>query len=821
MVAPTPAAVVRPAADLPESRRLSLGVSDGGCRGAVEVERPMPTLSNRTPAAALLGLTLIATSLFASTAATVTATGVQAGSGLAATTSQAGNHGRSSLGDARGVPIGRTIGSGHRVDTARAAREAAASPRPLKATKRLHVDLGAGRATGSPKASTRLTVDGTASRQATGTTIAPQVVANVQPAPVITTEFAGITRADACTCEPPDPWVAASPTHVVQTTNGLVRISNRSGTPLLSIPTWALFAVPIDRADSDPRILWDDIHKRWVGVLTTYNGDWSESSLQLAVSEASDPTGAWIVYPIDTSGILADYPGISSSSSRIVLTSDDFQDEVTFLGPTWIQIDWANITAGTDLYIGGISSRPAVPAFAHFRPAIMLSSAANTPIIYEQATDTTTVPGYFEIKGSAHDPDPFDDRVNLVENLNTEFGIEAFTLPPVPVQPGAHAIAGAADERPTDAVYRSGQLWFVATADYDDGPSNWDRARWTRVSTTANGAAPTAAMDVFLFASGTHYLMPGIGINSAGSAFMAVTAVDPVSVFPTTLVGGYMAGSGPSPFVEIETSPAAYIGDRWGDYLGIAADPVGGVWLAHELADADGDWRTTVVRIVSDGTPPGVPGTVSQAPVVPSTVGATAAVKVSWGAAADPDSGIASYIVERSDDGGLNFFGAQKVLGTSIIQPLILNHFVQYRITAIDALGFVGLPRLSTNFRPILYQSTTSTTLTGSWSTASSPSFSVGATRYSTDAGATATFTASSVRSIGIVATKATTRGSFRVYVDGVYKATISTYSTTTKFRQLVYQFSWSSTGTHKVKIVIAGTSGHPRVDLDAFVVIR
>ena len=71
------------------------------------------------------------------------------------------------------------------------------------------------------------------------------------------------------------------------------------------------------------------------------------------------------------------------------------------------------------------------------------------------------------------------------------------------------------------------------------------------------------------------------------------------------------------------------------------------------------------------------------------------------------------------------------------------------------------------------------------------------------------------------MATKAASRGSFKVYVDGVYRGTISTYSTTTKYRQLVYQFSWAAPGTHKIKIVVSGTSGHPRVDLDAFVVLR
>ena len=71
------------------------------------------------------------------------------------------------------------------------------------------------------------------------------------------------------------------------------------------------------------------------------------------------------------------------------------------------------------------------------------------------------------------------------------------------------------------------------------------------------------------------------------------------------------------------------------------------------------------------------------------------------------------------------------------------------------------------------------------------------------------------------VTTKATTRGSFKVYVYGVLKATVSAFSSTTKFRQDVYQFSWSTAGTHKIKIVVSGTSGHPRVDVDAFLAIK
>jgi hypothetical protein len=749
----------------------------------------------------LAGLALIATGLFSPT---VAAAPVVAGPAVAAQ-SDAG------LGRATWLAIGRSVGNGAAVDPRRAASEAATSPRAAVPTIRPKVDLGARKGASTPSPTARHLV------RATTTTSVRTALVVTQPAPVITTQFPGIAQAEACTCEPPDPWIAVSPTYVVQTTNGLVRIYDRSGTTLLSMPTWALFAVPADRSDSDPRILWDQVHGRWVGVLTTYTANFSASGLRLAVSETSDPTAGWIVYPIEYGPGIPDYPGISSSSTRIVLTSDDFLDPNTWLGPTWIEMDWSNILAATDLYIGGISYRAppggSDPAFGHFRPAIMLSTATNTPVIYEDGDS----PGYFEVGGTAHNP-----SLDNVHVLTADWGLEAFSLPPVPVQPGALQIIQAVDDRPTDAVYRNGSVWFAATADYVDGAAtHWDMARWTQVLTTANGLDPTGATDFFAFASGTHYLMPGVGINVRGSAIMAVTAMDPNAMNPTTLVGGLMAGSGLSPLVEIETSPAAYIGDRWGDFLGIAADPsgAGSVWLAHELSDANGNWRTSVVRIVSDGTPPGSPGPTSQRPVIPSTLGSTVPIRVSWGAAPDIDSGISSYLVERSDDGG-SFFGVS-IPGTAITQPLLLGHSVRYRITPTDIVGLVGPPTYGPTFRPTLYQSTSSTTVSGTWGTSTSSGFSGGKTRYATKAGTSATFTATAARSIAIVTTKAATRGSFKVYVDGVYKGKISTYSTVTRFRQLVYQFSWSTPGTHKVKIVVFGTAGHPRVDLDAFVVLR
>jgi hypothetical protein len=63
--------------------------------------------------------------------------------------------------------------------------------------------------------------------------------------------------------------------------------------------------------------------------------------------------------------------------------------------------------------------------------------------------------------------------------------------------------------------------------------------------------------------------------------------------------------------------------------------------------------------------------------------------------------------------------------------------------------------------------------------------------------------------------------GSAKVYLDGVYVKTVSLYATATKTRQLIYAVGWGSSAVHTISIRIVGTSGHPRIDLDGFTILR
>ena len=80
---------------------------------------------------------------------------------------------------------------------------------------------------------------------------------------------------------------------------------------------------------------------------------------------------------------------------------------------------------------------------------------------------------------------------------------------------------------------------------------------------------------------------------------------------------------------------------------------------------------------------------------------------------------------------------------------------------------------------------------------------------------ATYTFTG---RGVGFVTTRGPSRGKVEVWIDGVRKATLDLYSAGTHYRQLVYQASWPTAGSHTIRIRALGTLHRPRVDFDAFV---
>jgi Transglycosylase SLT domain len=107
---------------------------------------------------------------------------------------------------------------------------------------------------------------------------------------------------------------------------------------------------------------------------------------------------------------------------------------------------------------------------------------------------------------------------------------------------------------------------------------------------------------------------------------------------------------------------------------------------------------------------------------------------------------------------------------------------------------------------------------TGTWKSAAHARYAGDHVRYATAAGATATFSFTG-RAVTWYGPAGSTRGQAKVFVDGTYARTVDFHRGSFTARFAAFKRSWSGAGSHTIRIVVVGTSGHPMVAIDEFVV--
>jgi subtilisin family serine protease len=193
-----------------------------------------------------------------------------------------------------------------------------------------------------------------------------------------------------------------------------------------------------------------------------------------------------------------------------------------------------------------------------------------------------------------------------------------------------------------------------------------------------------------------------------------------------------------------------------------------------------------------------------------------------WPAATDKTSRIAGYQFEYRVDGG-SWMGTQTLSAAarSVAFPATPGRLYETRLRAQDTAGYWSAWAVSPGVRPTAVQDSSSTvTYSGTWSRYVNGWNSGGSTRYAGTGGKSVSHTFTG-RAISLVMPKGPTRGSARIYLDGRLVATISTYSSSFSARRIVWSRAFATSATHTIRVVVAGTAGHPRIDLDAFIVMR
>jgi hypothetical protein len=677
------------------------------------------------------------------------------------------------------------------------------------------------------------------------------------PAPAPSISFEGLHFNGSCTggqCgqgHPPDTNGDVGPTYYIQTINVAIGIYNKTTGARVAAFTFDNFMSQGDFGNlcdtdnfGDPIVLYDTFHDRW--VITDFafqlddagNVENPPGSYQcFAVSKTGNPvSGGWNFYSLHLTDGLQDYPkfGIWPDGLYVSANMFDFAAGGAFQNVRVWALNLAQMEAGAGS-VQVVNFNAPTKTGPCFVFSLLPSNArlqtgappAGRPNYFASVWCYTARVRIWKFHvdwsspGSSTFSGPTESNTGSSwaappPSVPSKNGNDLDTLPMrLMMQNQYTRIAGVES------------LWNSHTV--RGSSASQAAVRWYQVPVTG-GSIGNAVQASTWNPSSANRFMPSLAVDQQGDMAIGYS-VSSSSIFPAIRYAGRLADDPPNTLGQTEQILIAGGGsqtgncggspcERWGDYSAMTLDPSDGCtfWYTNEYYPTSGlDHHTRIGAFAFPSCPPTMTAPASRLYSVSTLRKSKTPARTTWSAA--DANGIASYRLQRRvNNGAWTTVHLPARTSTSVTQSLSFGKTYRYRARATDTEGFTSAYAYGPRFVPRLAQETSSSvTFGGSWSVAHAKSFSGGRVEYSTTAGSWARYTFTGA-SVAWVSERGPTRGRADVYVDGVRKATINLHAASYKPRRIVFARTWAANGGHTLKIVVDGTAGHPRVDVDAFV---
>jgi hypothetical protein len=517
---------------------------------------------------------------------------------------------------------------------------------------------------------------------------------------------------------PPDTVGDVGPNHYVQAVNLLVRVFNKSGTPLTApFAMSQLFAgvgAPCGTTDDgDPIVLYDQAADRWFISQFVASSPYHQC---IAISTSGDPTGSYHAYAFQMpNNKFNDYPHFGVWPDGYYMTDHQFTNGISYSGVGAFAFDRTKMLVGD-------------PSASYIYFDLSTNDGGMLPSDWDgTVTPPPGAPNYFAQFTAGEFGDPSDAMVIWEFRANfAQPSLSTFTQ---------HATVPVAAFNPTNP---SGRLDIEqpapsSSSSYLDSMQDrlMNRLQYRNFGTheslvvthTVNVGTGTT---VSTHRSGVRYyefrrvgaglwgvneqatLAPNDGLNRwMGSAAMngqgdlAVGySVSSTTVFPGIRYAGRLASDPPGGLTQGEATLIAGAGSqtstsgRWGDYSSLNVDPTDDCtfWYTQEYysASSSAGWRTRIGKFkVGNCGPPPAP------PAAPTNLSATATgsstIGLAWTDNADNESG---FRVERCTGAGCTNFAQVGQTGTNATSfgdtGLAPGTTYTYRVYAFNSGGNSG-----------------------------------------------------------------------------------------------------------------------------------
>jgi hypothetical protein len=399
--------------------------------------------------------------------------------------------------------------------------------------------------------------------------------------------------------EPPDDALAVGPSHVLAAGNSSWAVFDKKGSRKFIIPFTDWYGA-LDTTGNifDPRADYDARSGRWYLLSIGMDEGKRLSTLQISVSQTSDPLGNWNKYVFSTAETAPD--------SWMDFPTLGYNDDALFVG--------GNVfTFGNQGTFQHVTMRI-------FRKDLMLSGQPVTPTALTDPKGSATTPVFTIQPVTSHDSTKTEWMVEADRNAgnvvrlwnvanplataptltSTDLTVPKFEIPPGIAQKNNTTALDGGDARIGNAVLRNGEIWAAHGIGDTVNGAKRGKVRVYEIKTTGAGSLAQA----YNFEDPViNFYYPSVDLDLFGSVLVGMTAGD-VSIFPsvyfaakafrdTTFSAPAVLVAGNADYTPKSTE------NRWGDYSDTHYDPTDSniVWHQNELGAGGSAFKMTVAAV--------------------------------------------------------------------------------------------------------------------------------------------------------------------------------------------------------------------------------